>query len=354
MTAIRLASRKYVPIVTIQGRNPFASAAANEPALDDRAPATQMIVLGALPGKRLRFDVVRNFVDPSVELSLSATGSAFSIVSPRGRTLSGSRTSVTILTGDSEGHGDFEVRVGETLVSTMRVKVWAPKRVRVSTWLVRLDSSTATGTAPTAPDVTELFRAVNAIWSMAGIVFEPTHHEEVLHATVATVDRMNHRASEASDEVDAVLGTASTPNALNIYFVRGFSRADDPTLGVTYDLALTGPRPWSRGGSSGTFPAYTSRTGMILRTDGTSAETLHATVAHEIGHFLSLQHPHTPEVHEDGSRGHSYDAGAQFLMNWQQPAGTILPLKRVGGGVFDENGADEARAYVDAHALGIS
>lgn len=353
MPTLRVRPIRNAPIVVFVGAEPLAVPSAEHPVIDDRAPASRMIVVGTSPGRTVHLRLMRQFA-ADAPLHLRATTSAFRISAPRGRVLRGSHHDITLVAGDSPGHGDLEVRIGEAMVSTLRVEVRSLLRVRVSTWLVRVDSRTEDGTPPTPPDLTSLFEHVNALWAPAGIEFVLETHDDVRSIAAAHRDELDSTSREGADEVDSVLASGSTPNALNIYFVRGFFN-NPHLLGQTYDRALTAARTVTSMGMPVTLPATTTRTGMILKATSGDTALLARTVAHEIGHFFGLMHPYTPPPAPPGSHERPdprYAGSLQFLMHWAQPSGGLIPQRRFGG-MLEDNGVEEARSFVESNHLAI-
>jgi hypothetical protein len=353
MPTLRVRPVRNAPIVVFVGAAPLATPSAEHPVIDDRAPASRMIVLGTSPGRTVHLRLMRQFA-ADAPLHLRATSGAFRITAPRGRVLRGSHHDVTLVAGDSPGSGDLEVHIGETMVSTLRVEVRSLLRVRVATWLVRVDSRSEDGTPPSLPDVTSLFEYVNALWAPAGIEFVLETHDDVRSIAGSHRDELDPRSVEGADEVDSVLASGGTPNALNVYFVRGFF--DQPhLLGQTYDRSLTAARSVVSRGIPVTLPATTTRTGMILKATSADTAVLARTVAHEIGHFFGLQHPYTPPPAPAGSHDRPdprYAGSLQFLMHWAQPSGGLIPQRRFGG-MLEDNGVAEARSFVESNHLAM-
>lgn len=258
----------------------------------------------------------------------------------------------------------IDVRWRNFVIHSLHVFVFRPMRIRLSLWRVNVVAR-----LPDHPqgidsmNVPAIRDQVNAIWSQAGIAFEV---DELRRIQIERGNLAEGSSFWGADSREVFQRGGLTPGAINIYFLwyeNSLRRTSD--IGYTYrpgDSRVTQPNIiiptafadasatsiWvARDESLDTYGAHDVGGGQIehpLRGRvNISVETKMAlTVAHEIGHYFDLAHPHDEEV--EVKPWVTYPGVFKLLMCNNNPSGYLIPLcKRRDAPAFNDNGCFEAR-----------
>jgi len=271
-------------------------------------------VVGVIQGETIRVLVVRDHLDRTTLLFAKSEDDAVAkVVSPTaGQPLSSTDIPATstdpvrpadcvFLQGTATGDDDkmalvkihYKTADGPVLAE-LAVRVYQRRVISVQVHLVSIGRTSDSAVAPTADfaAATDLFARVNRIYAQAGIRFDLL--SDALPEVVDGFARdgmvtLSNVADEQNQELQTVLNQNPTPGVLNAYFIRHYfdtmlpaSRALDSTLGIAFSRVSA-----SRNGPSGRFPGC--QAGITVRDSTDPIEAGH-TVAHEIGHALTLEH----------------------------------------------------------------
>ncbi len=180
----------------------------------------------------------------------------------------------------------LRIRIGSItgpIIHQLNVVVFRPVSVRVTPHLVTVSSSSRAGTLPVV-DIPAVMQKVGDIWTPAGVTFtvQPTRRKTFVFKRADIVEN-----APTPGEMATLCATRMPdgtpnwiPNTINVFFIvefgekslfgLGFSRAAFKSFGMPNPAIILADR-------SGTI----SRTGAIQ-----FAQTL----AHEFGHFFTLNH----------------------------------------------------------------
>jgi hypothetical protein len=218
--------------------------------------------------------------------------------------------------------GKVQARLGSTtgpILGELEPHVLGPLRIPIQPHRVRCDTAAGNGTRPNIP-IERILRRVRAIWWPCGIhiVYDAATRPIIDdNITLGTLDQVRDPDADAWAEVIRVLrlqrtrlGLAAGTNdrAINWYIIPGFSDADTVGLGV----------------SRRTANAVGSDTGVFTTANGVAGnereiERVARTLAHEIGHFLNLQH--VQNRHADNPVSDTYGRRQlMFPISWLPPA----------------------------------
>jgi hypothetical protein len=263
------------------------------PDLDDRGfrDAEHGPVMGITAGETVRLKVRRTGIDNSADLWVTSTApSIVSITSPdHGHLATG--PSATLHVRGHRGSGrtptvqtaKLQVHFGNESGPVLgELTVWVFRRVQLDI-TPHLVTVRGAGTPQTSiADVPAIMRMAQGIWRPCGIelVAGATRNEDVTYGTGGIVMDTSVGNDMSGSEVARLLNTHWIPDTINIYFVHrigtggtlgyGFPRADI----ATYNL----PNP-------GIIIADTTASGFVR-----DVQNWGGTVAHEVGHFLRLEH----------------------------------------------------------------
>jgi len=201
--------------------------------------------------------------------------------------------------GKARGTATINVRLGAIdgpVLADCDVRVSRRLSVPIKPWLVRIDSTTATGTAPVF-NIDPVFQRCRAIWRPAGIDFtlRPTSN--------ATVTLPSNQA----DRFDNLLPYAQdTASVLNIQTSVGVAEKAIHWFIIDRFIGTTVGRGISRQtandsalANTGILTAVNDNTGVARDPEATGR-----TLAHEIGHFFRLSHARL--MHSDGPASDTY------------------------------------------------
>jgi hypothetical protein len=172
--------------------------------------------------------------------------------------------------------------------------IFTKMRIPITPHLVRIDSATATGTAPVQP-VARIVERMRSIWWPCGIeiTFDPATTPVINDTiTLAVADQCVDIEVDNFAEMTKILGlrrralglpAGSRDKSINWYMIQNFgpdNSGSQTTVGVGVDRALA--------------DSLSADPGIVTTTSGVTTdaeiERVARTVAHEIGHFFTLEH----------------------------------------------------------------
>jgi outer membrane protein OmpA-like peptidoglycan-associated protein/peptidoglycan hydrolase-like protein with peptidoglycan-binding domain len=138
----------------------------------------------------------------------------------------------------------------------------------------------------TDAEIRQFFEDANLIWRQARVHFEVTDivREAYIHPIADPTARGSCEVDDA--EFQFLLHNSAYPDAVNVYFFRDFAGAGEAGMGISVETGATGGLP---GGAAVADRAQTIFGGAnidIVLTREQSAQAL----AHELGHYLNLDH----------------------------------------------------------------
>ncbi|MFO0554319.1 MAG: hypothetical protein U0271_38415 [Polyangiaceae bacterium] len=384
MRVIQVTRTRVVQLVGFESRAPSnGTPTLRRPEIDDRLPGRY--VVGMVWGDTIEVKFLRLAIDPNVALTLRSRNGHLSLPASAPTGDDGVLQIQTGTAQTADTTDDFvDVYWQSHLVGTLEVKIFRLIRVPVRFYFYFcVGSPTPTssvdavnmrrhGLLTATPNrylyLTNPFLAVNAIWRSAGIQFD--HPGGVETDTELVIPGIQDDSPRLSTGNSADLGTflqtvanagRYQSNAVNMYFIHRIQDASSSTLAITFPLnpwsdEVRAPRPCIL------VPLYytvsqdqlnsTSDNGYRATYDATATggisldEYIGATLAHELGHYLGLRHPH--DAVEGG--GMSILGSKRLLMHNNMDAYYLLPLVRIyTGDSFNDNGVAEARQTARAH-----
>jgi hypothetical protein len=293
-----------VPFRFARGRDGFSTR--DDPDIDDRGFTRGRAVsglsttdargpmLGLMLNHTVHLKVVREDIDDTAPLYITCTEpDVIEIVEPTGGGPL-SNTGIFRIKGNtaSGSPGKVQVRLGSAtgpVLGEIEPHVFSRYTLPITPHRVRIDTSTATGTRPNIP-VERILRRARAIWWPCGIEirFDPATRPIVDdNIQLGTVDVVRDPDVDNWAEVKRVLGlqrqrlglaAGTNDQAINWYIINRFTDADTVGLGIRRQLANT----------------LNCDPGIFTTANGVNndreIERVARTVAHEIGHFLTLEH----------------------------------------------------------------
>jgi hypothetical protein len=265
------------------------------PDLDDRGhrDAEHGPVLGISVGDTVGVAVRRVAIDTSADLWITSTDAAVVSVEDPGNGHIGPGARVVIRVRGHRASGTtpsvrtakLQARFGSSsgpVVGELMVWVFRVLTVDVTPHIVKIRGTGGEGTS--VANVADIMAMVRGIWKPCGIAFNvgATRNEDVTYATAGVVSDApySNTTGFGNTELGRLLNTHSVPNSINAYFVRiigsgntlgyGFSRSSIATFHLT---------------NPGIVLADTTAGGVTRDTQYWAND-----LAHEIGHFLTLQH----------------------------------------------------------------
>jgi hypothetical protein len=251
-------------------------------------------MVGLMVDSQVQLRVVREDIDPAVPLFVTSSNpGVLAILEPAdGGPLPASgifKLKGTTIRGDP---GKIEVRLGSPtgpVLGELEPHLLGVCRVPIQVHRVRCDSAISTGNRPSFP-IERILRRIRAIWWPCGIELHAPASRPVVDDDIilSHVDQVNDPDTDAWREVIQVLGLqrgrlglppGTSDQAVNWYIIARFSDASTVGLGISRDVAN----------------AIGADTGVFTTADGVAGndreiERVARTLAHEIGHFLSLAH----------------------------------------------------------------
>jgi hypothetical protein len=263
-------------------------------ATDARGP-----MVGLMADSTVRIGIAREDIDDSAPIFITATDSdKIEIVAPdgggplpadgvfqvKGRTARGAPGKIQARLGSATG----------PVLAELEPHIFGRLRVPIQPHLVTVNSSSATGTEPNIP-LDAMLRRIRAIWWPCGIdIVHDAAARPVAHDTIqlTRVDLCEPPGADNWAEFKRVLGlqrsrlslpAGTNDPAINWYVVRDFRQT---TPGRVW---------WGWGVSRPTATSIGSPdTGIVTATaplaNARGDEMVAKMIAHEIGHFFTLQH----------------------------------------------------------------
>jgi hypothetical protein len=252
-------------------------------------------MVGLMKDFEVRIRLVWEDIDDSAPVFITATEPGkIQITDPVDGGPVDSATGVFKVKGlDSRGSpGKIQARLGSTtgpVLAEIEPHVFSRIRIPIQPHLVRVDSATATGTVPNQP-IERLCQRMRAIWWPCGIHvdFNPASRP-IINDTIrlSTVNSVRDPDVDNWAEVIRVLGLQRTRLSLP-------AGTNDRAVNWYIIPQLSDPTTVGLGISRQTANAIGSDTGIITTANGVTTdreiERVARTVAHEIGHFFTLQH----------------------------------------------------------------
>lgn len=255
------------------------------PDLDDRgyADAEHSAVVGVTEGREITVRLIRQNIEKTARLFVTSSDtSVMMIIDPAGGALPNEGDALITLRGVSGGNpkkAKVQVRFDSTdgiILHELSVWVFSPLELDITPHLVTIGKSGggATPIGSTA-NVNAIMNVVKAIWAPLGITFSVG---SVLNDNV----NFANAGEVAWNEINSLLTTNYIPNTINVYFVHRIHSTGGRTI-LGY------------GFSRSKIATYNlTNPGIILSDGGPSFKrTLYMwgnDLAHEIGHFLRLEH----------------------------------------------------------------
>jgi hypothetical protein len=351
MIRLNIAENKQVVVPLRFRRASDADAEREFPEIDDRGYLMgtragtwgQSKARGPMVGLTTGFTVTlrleREDIDPGVPLFAKSTDTGVvKIIEPAGG-------------GPIPASGDFKIlgvadfanrpvsiqfRLGSLngpVLAELEPHIFNSKKVKLVVHNVRVDDATGPGTRATLP-FAQMAQRVRSIWWPAGLDME--------HDPVARPDRNDNITLAVKDqvklhgggfgEVPAFLNRLSTlDDTVHVFLIDKF--APDPTdppgttvvgLGITPDLATQLACP----------------PGIFISTNGVAGnnaaiELRSRTIAHEIGHFLTLEHVHRRNAGDPAGDTHSR---RQLMYPLSNAKAEVLPRTLTSDHRFNDNG----------------
>ena len=191
---------------------------------------------------------------------------------------------ITGVAGGNPNVAEVEIRFGSNtgpIIGVLNVWVFSISDVNVNITPHNVTISDATGASvPSAVNVGAVMDMVKAIWRPCGVQFtiSPTVNDPVVFANAGQV--------QWQGEINTLLNTNWAPGTINAYFVNQIVIAGSPGV-----LGLGLSRPNS-------VAFATPNPGVILGDTNVSGSNRAADIhwlandlAHEVGHFFTLEHP---------------------------------------------------------------
>jgi hypothetical protein len=265
----------------------------NAPDIDERGylPPFQGPVASVTAGSTVQVGLQRFLLESSTPLFVeSSDPGVVKVADPASGALPADQAMVIRFTGVDAGTDQraarLRIRMGTItgpIIHELNVFVFRPLSVRVTPHLVTINSSSAAGVAPRV-DIGAVMRRVADIWAPAGVTFsvQPTRPKSFTFTTVNIVGDSTTPRNELPVLFADRMPDRSpnfVPNTINVYFVvqvgvkflgLGFSRAAFRLFGMPNPAIVLG-----------------ERSGAVVQTEVIKfAQTL----AHEFGHFFTLDH----------------------------------------------------------------
>jgi hypothetical protein len=268
------------------------------PDVDDRGFLTPEFgpVVSVTKGKTVTVRLSRRKLDDAAPLTaVSSDTSVFSIADPADGKLPNTTDMDIQITG-VDGGGDsktekLQVKFQEFIIFELHVTVFKEVDVDVTPHVVTINGGGTTGTVPVA-NIAAIMGKVQDIWGHYGIKInvKATRPNTV---TFGTVNSVNSNPFNASGEVSQLLATDHVPKTINAYFVGQIAGAA-PGL-ITLGLGISRQTATAN---------HLSNPGIILADGGPGFTRSYVMfwandLAHEIGHFFTLQHVENAQIPND-------------------------------------------------------
>lgn len=297
------ATDEYRIIVPIRWErfNHGSLARRDSPEIDDRgyfirrtsawgAATTRGPMFGVLRGNTVKVRVMREDIDDTAPLF--ATSDQPTILEIKNTDAQIPADGELQVEGKARGTATIHVRLGSVtgpILADCDVRVHTRLRVKIQPWMVRIDTTTATGATP-ATDLDAMFQRCRAIWRPAGIDFTLGTAQNVnVQLASNTLNSFNVITGNWRNESAQLLAlqAAGGPveKAVHWFIIDRFAASATLSpvgLGISRQTANAGPPVIPHTG----IVTSVRDTGGNLRDTEATARTL----AHEIGHFFRLPH----------------------------------------------------------------
>lgn len=245
-------------------------------------------VVGVAEGSKAKVKLQRVAVEDAATLFATSSNSATMTVTNTAAALPGTRETIIEVTG-VKGSGSaapntakLQIRHGSAtgpIIGELSVWVLTKLDVKITPHNVTIRDASGTGIA-SAADIGAVMDLMKVIWEPCGVSFtiNPIQNDVVTFR--------NAGRARFQDEVNTLLATNFIPNTINAYFIdilempgvpgalgAGFSRPNSVAFGT--------PNP-------GIITADRNMRGFSRADD---VHSLGNTLAHEVGHFFTLEHP---------------------------------------------------------------
>lgn len=297
-------------------------------------------MVGLTTGFTVTLRVLREDIDAGTPLFAKSTDTAVvKIIEPAGG-------GPIPASGDFkiQGVADFanrpvavELRLGSLtgpVLGEIEPHIFTPRKIKLVLHNVRIDDTTGSGTRATLP-FPGMAERVRSIWWPGGLDME---HDPVArpdkndNITLEKKDEVRLHGAPPFGEVPAFLNRLSTlDDKVHVFLIDKFAPdpADPPGtttvgLGITPDLAT------QLGCPPGIFVTTNGVAG-----NNASIELRARTIAHEIGHFLTLQHVH--ERNADNPAGDTYSR-RHLMYPLSTVKAEVTPRTLTGEHRFNDNG----------------
>lgn len=267
------------------------------PDVDDRGFLTPEFgpVVSVTKGKTVTVRLTRKKIDAAAALTIVSTDTNIvTIADPADGKLPGTADMDIQITG-VDGGGDhkdakLQVKFGEFILFELHVMVFKELDVDVTPHIITIDGGGAKGTTPVA-DIPKIMAKVQSVWGHYGIKIT-VHPAKPRTVTFGTVNSVNSNPFNDKGEVSTLVSTDHVPKHINAYFVREIG---DTGPGITLGLGI----------SVATAAKHKiSKSGIILADGGPGFARSYVMfwandLAHEIGHFFTLEHVEDAQIPDD-------------------------------------------------------
>ena len=274
----------------------FSRATTGNPVIDKPDPDTRGFaspefgaVLPVTENKTVFVRLNRDNMDPGADLFVKSSDEAIFTVAglTGGKLPTGATQDIQVVAkgGGTPKKASLEVRFGALdgpIISKLAVFVFIKRTLRITPHNLSIKSASAAA-IPSAVDINSVIGLVRAIWAQCGL--ELTVSATVTDAhTFAVAGRVGR-----GNERNRVLSARFIPNTINAYFAHQLEGSTGGTLGLGFSRAFITanglPNPGILLGDGNVAGTDRSTDNMWLAND----------LAHEIGHFLRLDHTERKE-----------------------------------------------------------